>query len=120
MCHVIYPTMCLFRVNISHRFKCRIEEKKEKKNCIILMLHWIILLVYFVSTTVMMTTLQTRKVLRQERYECHLTLVPNMMYGNTTCKMSRNFYYENIFVECIMTIQPNIQTKDPCKFNVDK
>jgi len=69
-----------------------------------------------------MTTWQTRQVLRQERYERHLILVPYMMYGNTTCKMSRNFYYENIFVECIMTIQPNIRTKDTFnfKFNVDK
>ena len=28
-----------------------------------------------------MTTWQTREVLRQERYERHLILVPNMMYG---------------------------------------
>ena len=63
-----------------------------------------------------------REVLRQGRYESHLILFPNMMYGNTTCKMSQNFYYENIFVDYIMTIQPNIRTKDTFifKFNVDK
>jgi len=61
----------------------------------------------------MITTWQTHEILMQERYERHLILFLIIMYDNTTCKMSHNFYYENIFVECKMTIQPNIRTKTP-------
>jgi hypothetical protein len=120
MRHVIYPTVCLLRAKISHHFKYRIKKKITTKSCITPMslgsscwhISWV--------TTVMMTKWQTHEILRQEGYERRLILFPNMMYGNTTCKMSQNFYYENIFVECIMAIQPSIRTKDIFKFNVNK